>query len=165
VNNEILTFCSINFNKVISSSLLANEIKNQEYLKVFYHSVKSDIENDDIEKLVQKIGLPFKVFINGDPKIYQSVTDFKEGYQMILTDKLKVAIQCQKFDELSSNSRGTFGARGHIWINLVYLGDSSDFEVIKNSDRSNIELWKFRITKLSISSILESYIKKCKANP
>ena len=159
-----LLFILLFLTDLLSSSLLANEIKNQEYLKVFYHSVQSDIENDDIEKLVQKIGFPFKVFINGEPKIYKSVTDFKEGYQMILTDKLKAAIRCQKFDDLSSNSRGTFGARGHIWINLVYLGDSSDFEVIKNSDRSNIELWQFRITKLSISSILDSYIKKCGAD-
>jgi len=83
---------------------------------------------------------------------------------LILTDKFKVAIQCQKFESLSSNSNGIFGARGHIWINLVYLGDSSDFEVIKNSDRSDIELWQFRMTKLSISSILDGYIKKCGAD-
>jgi hypothetical protein len=103
--------------KICSSLLYHMGVKNPKEVKTFLEILKRAIKSDDRELIGSLIKYPFVVYNLGKTiKSYSNKSELLNDFNIIFTDKVKMAILNASYQSLFINYQGAMIGNGEIWF-------------------------------------------------
>jgi len=107
-----------------------NLLGDHVFYREAFDTIQQAMADDDREALAGLVSYPIKVTTDGEEMTIDSVSQFVEEYDSIITDEIKDAVAGQKWQDLFVNYQGVMFGNGQIWLNGICTTDScAEFDV------------------------------------
>lgn len=98
-------------------------------VRSFLTTLQQAVRNDDREAVASLVSYPITVRIDGAPTTLADPAAFTEAYPLVMTERVRSAIEAAEPDTLFANWQGVRIGRGELWFGGVYEDGAETYDI------------------------------------